>query len=96
MAHISELLGKNLKPKVEKAPPHELSAATELIREAGLFSKKYGRTYWLGKLKRARVSYNEIIGILKEIAQMDPKYSKGGRLTNILTERAKQQKNVKK
>lgn len=95
MKKIGDMLGKNLKPKTEKAPPHELSAATELIREAGLFSKKYGRTYWLGKLKRANVSYNEMPGILKEISKMDPKYSKGGRLTNILTERAKQQKNVK-
>lgn len=97
MAHISELLGKNQPRRTpeKKPPPHEIAATVDLIQAASLFTKKYGYTYWLGKVKRAGVSYNEMHGILKEIAQMDPKYSKGGRLTNILTERAKQQKNGK-
>ena len=30
-----------------------------------------------------------MVGILKEIQSMDPKYNKGGRLTNLLTEKAK-------
>lgn len=91
MAHISDILGKKLEqpaPK-QKPPPHEISATANLIEEAGLFTKKYGRTYWMGKVKRAGVSYNEMVGILKQISGMDPKYSKGGRLTNVLTEMAK-------
>lgn len=83
------------KPAKEKAPPHEISATANLIEEAGLFTKKYGRTYWMGKIKRAGVDYNEMIGILKEVMQMDRKYSKGGRLTNILTDRGKLSKNKK-
>lgn len=89
---MSEMVGKSIeraKEKQPKAPPHEISATANLIEEAGLFSKKYGRTYWMGKVKRAGVSHNEMIGILKEIKGMDPKYSKGGRLTNVLTEKAK-------
>lgn len=93
MAHIGELLGKNLKRKPEpKAPPHEISATANLIEEARLFTPKYGRTYWMGKIKRAGISYNEMIGVLKEISGMDPKYSKGGRLTNLLTTMAAEKK----
>lgn len=93
-------MGKTLdrvKPSEQKKsgkrpPPHEKSATVDLIEQAGLMTPKYGYTYWLGKVKRAGVTYNEMIGILKEIKGMDPKYSKGGRLTNVLTERAKKQK----
>ena len=97
MKSMSEMVGKTLQKvstKDPKAPPHEISATANLIEEAGLFSKKYGRTYWMGKIKRAGVTHNEMIGILKEINGMDPKYSKGGRLTNILTDRAKKLKQL--
>lgn len=79
----------------KKGPPHELSAAVELIKDAGLFTKKYGWSYWLGKVKRAGVTYGEMHGILKEVGGMDKKYNKGGRLTNLLTERAKALKEKK-
>lgn len=96
MAHISDLLGKRFeKPESKvKPPPHEISATANLIEEAGLFSKKYGRTYWMGKIKRAGIGYNDMIGVLKEINGMDAKYSKGGRLTNVLTKMGAQQKKL--
>lgn len=96
MQKLSEMMGKTIKraeSKDEKKPPHEIAATVDLIEAARLFSPKYGYTYWLGKVKRAGVSYNEMVGILKEISGMDPKYSKGGRLTNVLTEKAKLLKN---
>lgn len=92
---IKDLLKQRMErpaAQVQKPAPHEIAAASNLIEEAGLFTKKYGRTYWLGKIKRAGVSYNEMIGILKEIRGMDPKYSKGGRLTNVLTQLANSKK----
>ena len=94
---IGTSMGKNSQKEVkEKAPPHELSATTNLIDEAGLFTKKYGRSYWLGKVKRSGVSYSEMIGILKEIRNMPAQYSKGGRLTNLLTAQGKKNKDGKK
>ena len=87
---IGELLKQRLAASVpqQKKPPHELAAIVDEINKAGLVTKKYGYTYWLGKVKRAGISYNDIHGILKEIRGMDAKYSKGGRLTNVLTELA--------
>ena len=95
MQKIADMLGKTKKKTDKKPPPHEYAATVDLIQSSGIFTNKYGYTYWLGKVKRAGVSYNEMHGILKEIAQMDQKYSKGGRLTNILTQRAKEKKNGK-
>lgn len=89
---IGELLINKENQSKKKPAPHEKAATVNLIEEAGLFTKKYGYTYWLGKVKRSGVSHNEMIGILKNIAGMDAKYSKGGRLTNLLTERAKLRK----
>lgn len=79
MAHVA--------PQAKK-PPHELAAIVDEINNAGLVTKKYGYTYWLGKVKRAGIGFGDIHGILKEIRGMDSKYSKGGRLTNVLTQLA--------
>lgn len=99
MPHISEILGKRFEKPTEKSnkkpPPHQHAATVDLIEAAGLLSKKYNYKYWLGKVHSAGVDYNEMIGILKEIQKMDPKYSKGGRLTNVLTTRAKALKTKK-
>ena len=97
MKSIKEILDLGTtkeKPKT-KPPPHELSATTELIKEAGLFTAKYGRSYWLGKVKRAGVSHNEMIGILKQIGAMEGKYNKGGTLTNLLTKKSNERKHGK-
>lgn len=86
---IGELLKQRLEQAIQKPrPPHELAAIVDEIERAGFVTKKYGYTYWLGKVKRAGISFNDIHGILKEIRGMDAKYSKGGRLTNVLTELA--------
>ena len=73
--------------------PHEIAATVnEIIKVVGEHPK-YGYAYWLGKVKRSGKSYNEMIGILKGIAEMDPKYPKGATLTNKLTiKKAWQQK----
>lgn len=82
---------KNLQKEipVKKKPPHELSATVDEIQKVLKFThnEKYGYMYWLRKVKGW--SYNEIIGILKEIASVDPKYSKGGMLTNKLSNKKK-------
>lgn len=93
MQKLSELMGKTLersttKDPKKKKPPHEKSATVDLIQNAGLVTKTYGYTYWLSKVKRAGVTYNDILGIIKEVQGMDAKYNKGGRLTNLLTEKA--------
>ena len=72
------------KKKKKKPPPHDLSAMTELIKEEIGFNQKYGRGYWLRHLKKSKISYGELIGVLKEISNLPLKYNKGGRLTNIL------------
>lgn len=95
MKRMSEMMGKTLqraKDKAVKKPPHEHAATVDLIQNAGLVKGKYNYKYWLGKIHSAGVDYNQMVGILKEIQSMDPKYNKGGRLTNLLTEKSKQKK----
>jgi hypothetical protein len=90
MESISKIISiKSEEKKTKKPAPHEIGETSNLIEEAGLFTAKYNRVYWMGKVKRAGIGFNEMIGILKEINNMDPKYNKGGRLTNLLTARAK-------
>lgn len=65
--------------------PHELAATVnEIIKTVG-DHPKYGYGYWLGKVKRSGKGYNEMLGLLKELGRMDPKYPKGATLTNKLT-----------
>lgn len=97
LLNIQELLRKKTEDyaKKEKYAPHQISATVDLIVESGIVKEpKYGYKYWLGKVKRAEVSYNDMIGILKEINGMSDKYNKGGRLTNLLTDIAKKNKKV--
>ncbi len=98
MEKLSDLMGKTLQRAItkdpkKKKPPHEKSATVDLIETAGILSKKYGYTYWLGKVKQGGVTYTDMVGILKEVQGMDTKYNKGGRLTNVLTEKANSLKN---
>ena len=71
-----------------KPPPHELADIVNEIEKVVGFTKQYGRGYWLGQVsrwhKRTGKAYPVIFGILKEISQADPKYNKGGILTNKL------------
>lgn len=87
------LLEKYKKPNEKKRrPPHPLAACADEIERAGLFTVQYGRGYWLRKLSqygKARkiepaALYTQLLGILKQIGEMNPKYSKGGTLTNKL------------
>ena len=86
-------LTKYKQPQKQKTKlPHPLFACVELIEEAGLFTKAYGRGFWLRRLstyakyksKAPEALYTELIGVLKQIGTMDPKYPKGATLTNKL------------
>lgn len=95
MSDLLASIQERFKKPEEKLPPHELAATVDLIHKAGLLKEPtYGYRYWLGKVKRAGVSYTEMIGVLKNLQSMDPKYSKGGTLTNILTKLATQRKKL--
>ncbi len=74
------------RPALQKAkkPGNELyETVQEIIKVVGL-TPKYGIGYWYGLVKRSKVSYSEIVGVLKEVEKADSKYSKGGMITNIL------------
>lgn len=91
MANIAELLKQRqeqIEPQQAK-PPHELAAIVDEIKREGYVTGRYGYRYWLGKVKRSGVNFSDIHGILKEIRGIPAPYSKGGRLTNVLTELAK-------
>lgn len=91
---MAELLDRYKKEGTIKAPPpHELAATVNLIKDAGLLSEPtYGYTFWLGKVKRAGVAYNDMVGMLKNIQGMNGKYNKGGTLNNQLTKLANARK----
>jgi hypothetical protein len=76
----------------KRAAPHPLAACADEIEKAKLFTLTYGRGYWLRQLSlycrrhniEREAMFTELIGMLKGIHDMDAKYSKGGRLTNLL------------
>ena len=73
----------------KRQTPHELAATVDEIQKVLGFKNddKYGYKYWLRKVKG--YGYNYVMGILKEIQGADPKYSKGGMLTNKLSKKKK-------
>jgi hypothetical protein len=48
------------------------------------FTKKYGRGYWLNRVKKSGKNFNEVCYLLGKMSGLDEKYSKGGFLTNQL------------
>lgn len=81
------------KPKLQKrGAPHPLAACADEIEKVIPFTKSYGRGYWLRQLSLYQKRHNKdreavftwLLGELKNISSMDPKYSKGGTLTNKL------------
>ncbi len=87
---IGNLFSDLPKPKDKgRTTPHELAAVVDEIQKVLGFKydDKYGYRYWLRKAKG--YSYTEIMGILKEIQNADPKYNKGGMLTNKLSKKKK-------
>jgi len=82
---MGDLMGglKQEAPK-KNTTPHELAAVVDEIQKVLGFKydDKYGYKYWLRKAKG--FTYSDIIGILKEVSNADPKYSKGNMLTNKL------------
>ncbi len=79
-----DLLKKYGRPSKKKwQTPHPLSACADEIEKAGLFTGRYGRGYWLRQLSvyqkarniEAEALYTQLLGILKQIADMDSKYS---------------------
>ena len=90
MADIMGDFKKEVAPDVKKRQtPHELAAIVDEIQKVLGFKTedKYGYKYWLRKVKGR--TYNEMQGILKEVQNAHPKYSKGGMLTNRLSNKKK-------
>ncbi len=91
MQSLFDLLPSYQKPIEKKGKtPHPKAATVNAIIELVGESKQYPYGYWLRRV--GKVSYNEMIGILKEVEAADKKYSKGGMLTNILIKRNAKQK----
>ena len=88
-------IAETLKSRSVEWAPHELAATVNSIIAIVGDHPKYNYRYWLGKVKRSGKTFTGMHGILKGIADMDKKYSKGGRLTNILDESAKRRKLMK-
>lgn len=88
---MSEIMDKfKVEQKKEiKKPPHELAAIVDEIQKVlGFKTKdKYGYMYWLRKVKGRK--YNEVLGLLKQVENAGDKYSKGGLLTNLLSNKKK-------
>lgn len=85
-------IGEQLKNKYIRTggkTPHETWAITNLIKDAGLFQEPYGRFYWLKMVAESKISYNEMLGIIKDVFRMNKKYNKGGYLTNVLIQKRK-------
>ena len=79
MQHIS-----TIQPTKETDAPHELSDMTELIRKKIGFSGRYGRGYWLKKLKQANISYGQLEAIVEKAVSLPQKYNRGGYISNRL------------
>lgn len=71
----------------KKAPNSELAATVEEISKVIPLTKQYDFGYWCRMVKKAKVSYVEMLGILKEIESVPDKYPKGGILVNKLKKR---------
>lgn len=72
--------------KDPKPARHELAAMVNEIKKVVPFEDKakYGYKYWLGKLKRSGIRYGALMVLLKDAEKIDPKYNKGGFITNKL------------
>lgn len=79
---MDALLFNKYKTK-QKVPPHQPAAKVdEIVKIVGL-SKEYPYTYWLKKVNGH--SYGRILEICKLAESLPDKYSKGGFITNKLT-----------
>nr|AKH47990.1 hypothetical protein [uncultured marine virus] len=68
----------------DKAPNGEFNATVNLVGEEVGFTDRFGRGYWSKVIKVSGVSYNGMLGILKELKDLPAKYPKGAVLTNKL------------
>lgn len=71
----------------KKAPNSELAATVEEVLKVVGKTKQYDFPYWCAIVKKAKVSYVEMLGILKKIESAPDKYPKGGILVNKLKKR---------
>ena len=71
----------------KKVPNSELAATVEEVLKIVGKTKQYDFPYWCAIIKKAKVSYTEMLGILKQISNADSKYNKGALLTSILKKR---------
>lgn len=85
MQELVERMKQQTKKTDKKKTPHEKAAIVDEIIALVGESKKYNYGYWLRKI--GKISFGEMQGILKQVRNADPKYNKGGMLTNILKKR---------
>lgn len=76
-------LGEQYTLKINKAPHDLASIVDEIIAVTGEH-KTYNYKYWLGKVKRSKLSFNEILNLLEKAKGLDEKYNKGGFITKRL------------
>lgn len=71
----------------KRSPNSELAATVEQVLDSVGRTKQYDFPYWCAIIKKAKVSYTEMQGILKNVQSADAKYNKGALLTSILKKR---------
>lgn len=76
-------LGEQYTLKTTKAPHDLASIVDEIITVAGEH-KTYNYKYWLGKVKRSKLTFNEILNLVEKAKGLDEKYNKGGFITKRL------------
>ena len=79
---ISSLLQQSIFEKTDA--PHEIADAVNYIKKHIGFSGRYKYGYWLGKVKKSGFGKHRITKLVEEAMALDPKYNRGGWLTNRL------------
>lgn len=83
MQSIAEALAASFEqPQQTGRKGSELDAILLEIEKVIPITKQYGYNFWRGMVGKRQVGYTEMVGILKEIGNMDIKYNKGATLVN--------------
>ena len=79
---ISSLLQQSIFEETDA--PHEIADAVNYIKKHIGFSGRYKYGYWLNKVKKSGFGKYRVTKLVDEAMALDPKYNKGGWLTNRL------------
>lgn len=84
MQSIAEAL-QSLEPvKKKRGGNSEICAIVSEIEKLVPITKEYNYGFWLRKIAERKVTYGEMVGIIKQLGDMHPKYNKGATLVNLL------------